>query len=267
MRMIYIPQTAAFRSGKGHNNAPPSNNRATCAMSPLPPARIATHHPKFRPDCPHFQFRRDSFETLHFPAGDGVELYLEQVCDIYYQTEARELIRFLTVVFLDMAHTQTMASDLIHIERSSLSVAKNYGEIGARPLANILSHPQVVKELLDQLPLLRRQLGRAAFIADAEFTASRIRSTQTKLDVIAYEILCRHIEYCSNPLGGNLRDAIPGWYNKIEITHAETLVEQLGDSGFASDYLLALEREWLDIFVYVWAAAEGLGAVDLWKVG
>jgi hypothetical protein len=218
-------------------------------------------HPPFDVDSPAFQAMRDEFEKKFFPRGKGLNRFNVDTSSVYMEYRARAIIRNAANFFIRTSGSQKEAADRLGIDRSSLSVAKNFGELGPRPLANILGDPQVIAYLSARFSSLRPKWSRAAIIAAVNATADRITRTRTvtrRLDVIQYEILCQRIRNQPGVITRVTTAAVPDWYNDAEWDKAESLINQLTGPTFAAQYVVALEQEWMDVLAYVFATVEGL---------
>ena len=190
---------------------------------------LPSHHPRLNVHDSAYQSLRDYISATRFHDPAEELSFGELVASTYRDERAAPLIQAAARVMLNLHGTQQAVADAIGIDRSCLSVAKDHGELGSRPLAAIFAEEPVLCHILSNLHPILCEMGRAGFIAAARQTYAqwhRIDPTAVKLDAHLYEDLCRRLP--------------------IALTD---------DS---------VEPAWRDVFVYVFATVEGIGAPSLW---
>lgn len=188
---------------------------------------LPSHHPRLNVHDSAYQSLRDQISATRFRDPAEELAFGELVASTYRDQRAAPLIRTAARVMLNLHGTQQAVADAIGIDRSCLSVAKDHGDLGSRPLAAIFAEEPVLRHVLGNLHPILCEMGRAGFMAAARQTYAhwhRMNPEAVELDVALYEDLCRRL-----PTGcGNV--ASP----------------------------------WRDVFVYVFATVEGIGAPSLW---
>jgi hypothetical protein len=199
----------------------------------------ATHHPRFSVDDPEYQRLRDNFEIALLLNGERLDAFTEQVCSAYEDAHNAAFIRRVTSIALHLDGTQQAVARRIGIDRSSISVAKDHGELGGRSLAALLADPRVLSHLQNTAASFFNELGRAAFIAAAQVTLKFWAGSalhEAELTDAYYESLCRMI--AQETAGGP-------------------------PTGVATQTLQ--DGHWIMLFAYVFATVEGLGCEGLWE--
>ncbi len=230
------------------------------------PCEIVTHHPALKPDAEEFQRTRDEFEEAHFPEPEKLDAYVREVQKCYVESRAAGMIRAITGIMLDMKGNRTNVADELFIDPTAISVAAIHGDLGGRPLGNMFGDPTALALLVQRHPIVRRQMGRAGFIAAAELTAKLIGrsvAADVRLHEVHYEMLCRIL--VGEPLESlAFAKVVPDWYKREQRAEMSVLFTRLIDPAQATQHVDALRRTWNSIFVYVWSTVEGLGSEDLW---
>lgn len=196
-----------------------------------------THHPKFDPGCPVFQQRRDDFEQQRFSEPGVLDSCDQGAAAVYRSHHVRPFIQFVTKLTLEHHGSRQAAADFLEIDPGSLTVARRDGELGSRPLVEmlvtILTQAKLFHRLMENLSVVRRDMGRTAFIAAANEVSNRaLKAAMAPVDVESYELLCRRVETCP----------------------------PIASSGVSDD----IEQYWLNALAFTWAITEQQGAPDLW---
>ena len=190
---------------------------------------LATHHPPFDVHNPVFQSHRDRIERERFADLATIDAFSRIVTETYRAAGRSRLIQIAMFEMLKFYGTQQSVADILGIDRSCVSVAKDHGELGSGPLADMLSNCRVLQWLTDHSDHILRDMGRRSFIAAARHAYTLwdgLDDGRVELGVARYEELCR------------------------------TLPAGLSD--------IDTDPQWRDVFVYVFATLEGTGDPDMW---
>jgi hypothetical protein len=188
---------------------------------------LPTHHPAFNVNDQLYQSRRDCIETTRFHDAAIIDAFQHSICEAYRSASQARLIQLTTLAALKVYHTQQAVADIIGIDRSCISVAKDHGELGSGPLAALFFNPRVFALLMEHCMGILRDMGRHGFIAAARQTyAIWYGRDAVELSVAKYEELCQRMP--------------------------ATLADDRS------------EPEWRDVFVYVFATVEGIDDSPMW---
>jgi hypothetical protein len=190
---------------------------------------LPTHHPKFDVHDPIFQEIRDRIERERFSDPATAEAFYRLATGTYRTASQSRLIQIAMCAMLKLYGTQQSVADILGIDRSCISVAKDHGELGSGPLADMFSNYRVLKLLTDHSDGILRDMGRRGFIAAARHAYGQwygLVDSNVELSVTTYEQLCR-------TLAGGL-------------------------SSWDTD------PQWRDVFVYVFATVEGFDGSKFW---
>jgi hypothetical protein len=190
---------------------------------------IPTHHPKFDVHDPIFQEHRDRIERERCPDPAANEAFYRLVTEAYRAASQSKLIQTAMLAMLKLYGTQQSVADILGIDRSCISVAKDYGDLGSGPLADMFSNWRVLQMLTEHSDGILRNMGRHGFIAASRHAYALwygLEPTQVELSIVKYEELC------------------------------QTLSTGLAKSG--------IDPHWRDVFVYVFATIEGFDGSIFW---
>jgi hypothetical protein len=178
---------------------------------------------------PTYQSLRDRIIAARFPNTAELLAFEDITTATYRDQRSARMIQTAAQLMLSVHGTRQAVADAIGIDGSCISVARHHGDLGARPLASIFAEEAVLSHILRNLHLILCEMGRAGFIAAARETYARwhgLDPAKVDLTLDRYEDLCRRL-----PAG--LTDG-------------------------------SVDPRWRDVFVFVFATVEGIGAPSLW---